>query len=255
MNDARYRLMQGDCLKLLPTLEPESVDLVVADLPYGLTANKWDSVIPFAPLWEHLRRVGTATAAFLFTASQPFSSALVLSNPREFRHEWIWRKERGGNFANTVREPFKEHESVLVFSRGKWTYHPQMQARAAGGLARVRHDFQSSAPSENYRSFQREGRHRLSTLRVPSSVQDFTVDHGVHPTQKPVALMAYLIRTYSDPDDVILDPCMGSGTTGVAALGEGRRFVGMETDPEYFATATRRILSTTPPLLYQEEVS
>ena len=247
------RLILGDCLSVLLTLDADSIDMVLADLPYGTTQNRWDSVIPLDALWRELLRVAKSSAAFVFTASQPFTSALVMSQPRLFRHEWVWIKDRGSNFANTVREPMKEHETVLVFSRGSWTYNKQMQARNAAGAALVGQKQTVATRTPNYGRIGALER-VLPELRVPSSLQKFNRERGLHPTQKPVALGEYLIRTYTNLGDVVLDPTMGSGSFGVAALNTGRRFIGIERDEGYFATAKARIEAVArpapePPLL------
>jgi site-specific DNA-methyltransferase (adenine-specific) len=237
-------LFLGDCLEIIPSLDPGSVNAILVDLPYGTTQNRWDAIIPFPAMWSAFDRVLAPNGVAVFTASQPFTSALVMSNPKRFRHEWIWIKNRGSNFANTVREPMKEHESILVFSHGKWTYNKQMQSRTGGGLKAIgkpngRGGFCSTT---NYGSGNKERMSAiLPELRVPTSWQKFDVEVGLHPTQKPVALFEYLVRTYTNPGDVILDTCMGSGTTGVAAKRLGRTFIGIEKDPTYFAIAERRI--------------
>ena len=136
-------LMQGDCLEMMRNIPDGSVDMVLTDPPYGTTQCKWDSVIPFEPMWAQLNRVTKESGAIVMTAGQPFSSALVMSNPKQFKHEWVWIKNRGSNFANTVREPMKEHEVALVFSNGKWTYNKQMQPRTGGGVNRVAYDFKA----------------------------------------------------------------------------------------------------------------
>lgn len=245
-----YRLIHDDCLNALPTLAAGSVDLVLADPPFGITAQKWDAVIPFGPMWEQLRRVAKPNAAIVLFASQPFTSALVMSNPREFRHEWIWGKNFGGNFMNTVREPMKEHESVLVFSAGGWTYNKQMQERSPEGQGRANRASYAPIREDNLYRPGLVGRARRTRprLRVPSSVQRFNVERGLHPTQKPVALMAYLIRTYSNPGDVVLDFCFGSASTGVAAVQEGREFIGIEREAEYYEIGRRRLAAAQPPL-------
>jgi len=234
----------GDCLVLMRALPDACVDAVIADPPYGITSNKWDSVIPLVPLWKSLTRIGKDTAAFVFTASQPFTSTLVTSKVEWFRHEWIWIKNRGGNFANTVREPMKEHESVLVFSAGSWTYNRQMQERAEGGKARakyeVAHDLDSHN-SENYRQFEGRTRHVIPEMRVPSSWQKFNTEVGLHPTQKPVPLFEYLIRTYTNASEFVLDVASGSGTTAVAAKRLGRHFLGFEIEQKYVDIANERI--------------
>jgi site-specific DNA-methyltransferase (adenine-specific) len=234
-------LLLGDCLDLMDEIETSSVDLVLCDLPYGTTQNRWDSVLPLDYLWAHYRRVCKPNAAIVLTASQPFTSALVMSNPKWFRHEWIWIKNRGSNFANTVREPMKEHESVLVFSAGKWTYNKQMQERTGGGLGRAGYAITLYRPSDNYGTMAPDTKDGLSELRVPSSWQKFNTEVGHHPTQKPVALLEYLIRTYTNDREIVLDNTMGSGSTGVAAVNTGRNFIGIERDPSYFAIAERRI--------------
>jgi len=233
-------LYNGDCLQVLDTIKSNYIDLVLTDPPYGTTACKWDAVIPFEPMWKCVNAVLKPTGVAVFTASQPFTSALVMSNPKQFRHEWVWIKNRGSNFANTVREPMKEHETVLVFSAGKWTYNKQMQDRTGGGLNRVAYGFNKVTESENYRKFERPPGPQ-GEQRVPSSWQKFNVEVGFHPTQKPVALMEYLIRTYTNEGDTVLDFTMGSGTTGVACVNTGRRFVGIEKDPQYFQIAVDRI--------------
>ncbi|MGE7153112.1 DNA-methyltransferase [Methylorubrum rhodesianum] len=247
-NHPTVRLYQGDCLDVMPCLEAGSIDMVLCDLPYGTTRNKWDAVIPFEPMWREFERVGIPSSVVALTASQPFGSSLVMSNPKRFRHEWIWIKNRGSNFANTVREPMKEHETVLIFSAGKWVYNKQMQRRSGSGLDRVSYKFTSRTETTNYNAIGAPAE-RQGELRVPSSWQKFNTEVGLHPTQKPVALMEYLIRTYTNEGDTVLDCCMGSGTTGVACVNTGRQFVGIERDPDYFAGAQRRIRSAEAALL------
>ena len=230
-----------DCLEGMKLLDDKSVDCVICDLPYGMTSNKWDSIIPLDALWKQYDRVCKDNAAIVLTASQPFSSMLVMSNVQMFRHEWIWIKNRGSNFANTVREPFKEHEHVLVFSKGKWTYNKQMQERTGGGAERVKYDLTSTSTSSNYRNFDKPQTKNASELRVPSSWQKFNTETGLHPTQKPVDLFRYLIRTYTNEGELVLDNCIGSGTTAIAALRENRHFVGFESNKDYYEIATKRI--------------
>lgn len=235
------QIIYGDCLEILPQIEDKSVDMVLTDLPYGTTSCKWDVIIPFEPMWEELYRVAKDNAAFVFTASQPFTSMLVMSNIKDFRHEWIWQKNRGSNFANTVREPMKEHESVLVFSRGKWIYNKQMQERADGGKARAEYKVKFASKSENYREFEGRDAQNLSELRVPSSVQKFNTEVGLHPTQKPVALFEYLIKTYSNQGDTVLDICAGSGTTGVACENLKRDYILIEKEEKYVEVIKARL--------------
>lgn len=243
----RYKLIHGDCLNVMSKIPSNSIDLILCDLPYGTTQNKWDSILPFDLLWKHYLRIAKENAAFLLFASQPFSSALVMSNPKLFKHEWIWIKNRGSNFANTVREPFKEHEVVLMFSKGKWTYNKQMQERTGSGLDRVKYDFRANTKSDNYREFTREGKRTAGEMRVPSSHQKFQIETGLHPTQKPVTLCEYLIKTYSNENDIVLDNCMGSGTTGVSAMNTNRRFFGIEKERKYYDIACQRIEAVAKP--------
>ena len=236
------KLTQGNCLEVMKDMLNSSVDMVLADPPYGTTACKWDSIIPLELMWKQLRRIIVSDGVIVMTASQPFSSTLVMSNPKMFKHEWIWIKNRGSNFANTVREPMKEHESILVFANKKWMYNKQMQKRTGGGLERsvykVEHNNQKR---EGTRKFEGREAHDISTLRVPSTWQKFNVEVGLHPTQKPVALMEYLIKTYTNSADTVLDFCMGSGTTGVACKNLNRNFIGIELDKKYFEIAQKRI--------------
>jgi site-specific DNA-methyltransferase (adenine-specific) len=237
-----YQLFNEDCLEAMKRIPSGSVDMVMADLPYGTTQNKWDSVIPLVPLWAQYMRI--CKGAIVLTASQPFTSILVSSNLSMFKHEWIWVKDKGSNFANTVREPMKEHESVLVFAKSKWTYNKQMQERTGGGLKAIgkpngRGGFCSTT---NYGSGNTERMSAiLPELRVPTSWQKFTGERGAHPTQKPVALMEYLIRTYTNDGMTVLDNTMGSGTTGVACVHTNRNFIGIEREQSYFQIAEKRI--------------
>lgn len=241
-------LYMGDCLEEMNKIPDGSVDLVLADPPYGTTACKWDSIIPLDQMWQELERVTKQNGVIALTASQPFSSILVTSNLGMFKHEWVWIKNRGSNFANTVREPMKEHEYVLVFSNGKWIYNRQMQERTGGGLARTKYDVEhNDQDREAYRKFEGRAKHKIPKLRVPSSWQKFNVASGqektAHPTQKPVALMEYLIKTYTNEGEVVLDFAMGSGTTGVACKNLNRNFIGIELDETYFNIAKERIES------------
>lgn len=236
-------LFCSDCMTAMIDIPDDSVDLVLADLPYGTTSNKWDSVLPLSELWKQYIRITKPVSAIVLTASQPFTSALIMSRPELFKHEWIWIKNAGSNFANTVREPMKEHETVVVFSKGKWKYNKQMQERTGGGAARVKTPVKFETSSDNYHQFDRVETKTMPELRVPSSWQKFNRERGLHPTQKPVDLMRYLIRTYSDVGDLVLDNTMGSGTTGVAAVMENRNFVGIESNEIYYNTARERIYS------------
>ena len=228
----------GDCLQVLAEIQGGTADMVLADLPYGTTECAWDSVIPFEPLWAELLRVTKEDAAIVLTAAQPFTSRLVMSMPDLFRYEWIWEKGNATGFLNAKKQPLRAHESALVFYRKQPTYNPQMTS----GHER-KTTSRKSVNSECYGKALQLTSYD-STERYPRSVQFFSSDKqsgSYHPTQKPVALMEYLIRTFTDPGMTVLDCTMGSGTTGVAALRSGRKFVGIEIDPGYFGTAQERI--------------
>lgn len=244
-------LLQGDCLELMKDISDKSIDMILCDLPYGTTACQWDVVIPFAPLWEQYKRIIKDDGAIVLFAGQPFSSALVMSNPKMFRHEWIYKKRCASNFAQAKYSPMKEHESVLVFGKGKVKYYPIMQERVGSGADRVKYEFSEATRhkvGEFVGEMNGEYNSRASELRYPSSVQEFNNrakgDRGFHPTQKPVALCEYLINTYTREGDIVLDNCMGSGSTGVACINTNREFVGMELDEKYFKIACERIDNT-----------
>ena len=207
---------------------------------YGTTACKWDVVIPFEPLWEQYKRIIKDRGAIALFASQPFTSLLVTSNLSMYKHEWIWQKDGGSNFANTVREPMKEHESILIFSNGKWTYNKQMQERIGSRKGKVTKSTFNSH-SDNYRVFEGRGSVEIPELRVPSSIQRVIRERGLHPTQKPVALLEYMIKTYTLEGETVLDNTMGSGSTGIACINTGRNFIGIEKDECYFKIAKNRI--------------
>jgi len=241
-------LMQGDCLERMKEIPDGSVDMVLTDPPYGTTACKWDSVIPFEQMWEQLKRVTKKNAAIVMTASQPFTSALVMSNAKMFKHSWVWEKNAGSNFGAMKYQPMKEHEDVLVFSAKSPTYNPQMQPRSESGRALVLAGVKSKASNggDVYGGLNQgyDNSNQNPDLRFPRSIQRFNRERGLHPTQKPVALMEYLIKTYTNEGGTVLDFTMGSGTTGVAAKNLGRDFIGIELDEEYFRIAKERIDAT-----------
>lgn len=234
----------GDCFDVMATLPDASADMVLCDLPYGTTACAWDAVLPFEKLWREYWRVGRAGAVVALTASQPFTSAVVMSAPKDFRTEWVWEKNRGSNFAATRYVPMKEHESVLVFSKGRSTYNPIYQPRAEGGKSRAGYVINPSNTGKRdaYNGIvAKDVRNIDPDMRVPRSVQKFNTEVGLHPTQKPVALFEYLIRTYTNEGDLVLDNTAGSGTTAIAAENAGRRWVCIEKDEGYAEKAIARI--------------
>lgn len=232
MND-QIKLLNGDCLVEMSQIPDGSVDMVLCDLPYGTTQNKWDSVIPLALLWEQYRRVCKPSAAIVLTASQPFTSALGASNLKSLRYAWVWEKSSATGHLNAKRMPMKLHEDVLVFSDAAHNYFPQ-DLKQLGKVVRRGSNGSNFGESgtENFQEW----------TNFPRSILRFGSDSGtVHPTQKPVALMEYLIRTYTNEGETVLDNTMGSGTTGVACVKTGRKFIGIERDTEYFRIASERI--------------
>jgi len=238
------QLMQGDCLDKMRGIPAGSVDMVLTDPPYGTTDCKWDSVIPLGPMWDQLKRITKPDGAIVMTASQPFTSALVMSNPKLFKYDWCWRKNRCTGFLNAKRQPLRNKEDILVFYQKQPTYNPQYSAGKPYKATEKRKTNRVSDPTV-YGEFVHgpDFRNDNDGRRHPKQVLEFeAVASGtVHPTQKPVALMEYLIRTYTNEGETVLDFAMGSGTTGVAAMNTGRRFIGIELDPEYFAIAEERI--------------
>ena len=235
-------LVLGDCLDILPTLPAAAYDLILCDPPYGITSARFDCEIELARLWPLLWRLAKPHCPIILTGAQPFSSVVTVSQIAHFKHEWVWIKNRGSNFANTVREPMKEHEHVMVFARSPWTYNKQMQERTGGGLSRVQYNVAFKTASENYQEFEGRTENKLPDMRVPSSWQKFNCEVGLHPQQKPVDLFRYLIRTYSDPGMSVLDFAAGSATTAIAAIREGRSCLCIEKDPRFADIGTRRIL-------------
>lgn len=239
MNKPYYLLLQGDCLELLPTLTEASVALVLTDPPYGTTACKWDSVIPFEPMWKQVWRVLKPNGAAVFTASQPFTSALVMSQIERFKYSWVWDKKGVTGHLNAKLRPLRRHEDVLVFCvDGGPNYNPQMRTgrlRSKGG----RRDKAGQAYGKCASGAVTNDQYYPTSVLEISNAGDKA--SRKHPTQKPVALMEYLIRTYTNEGETVLDFTMGSGTTGVACMNTGRNFIGIERDEKYFQIAKARI--------------
>jgi site-specific DNA-methyltransferase (adenine-specific) len=242
-------LYHADCFDIMPKIESKSIDLILADLPYGTTACKWDSILPLDKLWNEYKRIIKDNGAIVLTASQPFTSILVCSNLENFKYEWIWEKNAGSNFANMKYQPMKEHESVLIFGLNSVFYNPIMEQRSKGGLERVKSGVMTFSANKNedyvYGDFKKETfKKQVNELRFPRSIQKFNRERGLHPTQKPVELLKYLIKTYTNKGMTILDNTMGSGSTGVAAKMLQRNFIGIEKELNYFEIAQKRIDNT-----------
>lgn len=232
-----HKLFLGDCLDIFTRIQSASIDMILVDTPFAMTAQGWDTLIPFPAMWAQVERVLKPNAAAVFFGSQPFTSMLIASNYKQFRHEWIWEKNKPTGHLNSGRSPMKAHENILVFSDGLPTYNPQMtHGHVLKSAYRKPQDADVyNKAGENYYA---------STSRFPRSVIRFdTVPHKerVHPNQKPVALLSYLIRTYSNEGDTVLDFTMGSGSTGVACALEGRNFIGIELTEKYYNIAHNRI--------------
>ena len=236
-------LKKGDCLEVMKSIPTGSVDAIITDPPYGTTACKWDSVIPFEPMWEQLNRIIKPHGAVVLFGSQPFTSALISSNYKDFKYEWIWFKNMGGNPLNAKIMPMKQHENIIVFGNGKTNYYPIKEKRAQSGLDRVR---SSPIIGGNIKDNAVYGKTNIiktkyDELRHPKTVQAFNVERGLHSTQKPIALMEYLIKTYTNEGETVLDFTMGSGSTMVACQNTNRNGIGIEQDGKYFSIAEQRI--------------
>ena len=247
-------LWHGDCLELMKNIPDGSVDLVLTDPPYGTTACKWDSVIPFEPMWEQLNRIIKPNGAICLFGSEPFSSALRMSNIKNFKYDWIWEKGRASGFVHAKNKPLKCHETISVFSQGttvhasqsknRMKYFPQMST----GKPYVKKITQPNTGKLNH-SFSKSNIDFVGTVnenegtRYPRTIIKFSMHNvgNMHPTQKPVALLEYLIRTYTNESETVLDFTMGSGSTGVACVNTNRHFIGIELDEGYFNIAKKRI--------------
>lgn len=242
-------LFNADCMDILPLIPDKSVQLILADLPYGTTSCDWDSILDLSKLWREYKRIIKDDGGIVLTASQPFTSVLVYSNLNMFKYEWIWCKNQGSNFATVKYQPMKEHESILVFGKGKVKYNPIMQQRSKSAQERFKYalteykgdkrdvmgGLQDNFKNMNYNKDERN----------PSSYQFFNVvpryKGTLHPTQKPIELMQYLINTYTDENDMVLDNTMGSGTTCLAAKELSRSFIGIEKEVKYYNLAVARV--------------
>lgn len=245
VNIETIKLYKGDCLELMKEIPDGSVDMILCDLPYGTTQNKWDSVIPLEELWREYNRIIKPNKAIVLFGQEPFSTLLRMSNFKCYKYDWIWDKKSKQGFLNAKKRPLKQHELISVFSNGTPVYYPQMIVK---GKPR-----QKGAPSKRvgdgdnvYGKFEYIPQEKNNTY-YPSTILEFSNASHIniqHPTQKPVDLLEYLIKTYTIEGDVVLDNCMGSGSTGVACINTNRKFIGIELDKEYFEIAEKRINET-----------
>lgn len=239
MNE-KYKLYQGDCLKIMKNIEDKSIDMILCDLPYGTTQNKWDSIIPLDKLWSQYNRIIKDNGAIVLFAQTPFDKVLGVSNLEMLRYEWIWEKTTATGHLNAKKMPMKAHENILVFYKKLPTYNPQKTTGHTPVHAYTKYQDDGSNYGKTKIGISGGG----STERYPRSIQVFKTDKqkcALHPTQKPVALCEYLIKTYTNEGDLVLDNCMGSGSTGVACMNTNRKFIGIELEKEYFDIAEERI--------------
>jgi len=243
------KIICGDCLDIMPDIPDKSIDMILCDLPYGTTVCKWDTIIPFEPLWKQYKRIIKDNGAIVLTASQPFTTVLISSNLEMFKYEWIWIKDKPSNFMLAKKQPLKYHENILIFYNQLPKYNPQMEKR-------LEKDKRKNKPRLNKNNicgtelYCKESKGNNDYI-YPKSYQKINKERGKgeHPTQKPVALFEYLIKTYTNKGDLVLDNCAGSGTTGVACKNLGRDYILIEKEEKYVEIARRRV-NTTPELLF-----
>ena len=249
MNNKKVNLYKGDCLEIMKIIEDSSIDAIITDPPYGTTACKWDSVIDFDLMWEQLNRIIKPNGAIVLFGSEPFSSALRMSNIKNYKYDWIWNKKFSGSFGIAKYQPMRTTEQISIFYK-KNKYYPQMTKRdkpiTNGGNKCKSNSGQLKSPKNGYKKIYLE--------KYPINILTFDVrpERGLHPTQKPVALMEYLIKTYTNEGETVLDFTMGSGSTGVACKNTNRNFIGIELDEKYFNLASNRIEETNPLMNFQK---
>src|SRR5699024_8096623 len=243
------KIHHGDCLEIMKDIPTGSVDMILCDLPYEVTSLKWDKIIPFEPLWEQYDRVIKDNGAIVLTAIEPFASALRTSNINKYRHEWIWNKEVAGNFIQAKTHPLRVHENVLVFSKNKVAYNPIMTEAVPENIRpsttrKQKTDFLGKVGMGEFKAskgYNPQKRYPKSILTYNGRKGDCNNVKRVHPTQKPVPLFEYLINTYTQEGETILDNCIGSGTTAIAAINTNRNYIGIEKEKEYVDIANERI--------------
>ena len=248
MSEGKKEILLGDCLELMKDIPNGSIDMILCDLPYGITACKWDVIIPFEPLWEQYKRIIKDNGAIVLTASQPFTTDLINSQRELFKYELIWNKENGRQPYLAKIQPIKSHENIIVFSKGKIKYNPIMRlAKKENMRERIKNNFKG-VESGVWGKMKEYTPTKDEKLRYPVSVLNFNMQNAecnqkfrVHPTQKPVALFEYLIKTYSNEGDLVLDNCAGSGTTAIACLNTNRQFIVMEKEQKYYDIILKRV--------------
>jgi len=238
----KIELIQGDCLEKMKDIPDGSIDMILCDLPYGITQNKWDSVINLPLLWQEYNRILKNTGACVLFCAQPFTSVLIASNINNFKYDWCWKKPKGTGHLNAKKQPMRDKEEIAVFYREQCTYNPQM-TEGSPYKDKAGKDYSSTSSMTGSYGAYTNYREENTGFRYPKQVIAFgVVERGIlHPTQKPVALLEYLIKTYTNEGETVLDNCMGSGSTGVACKNLNRNFIGIELDQEYFKIAEKRV--------------
>tara|TARA_R110000851_G_scaffold261319_1_gene413789 strand:+ start:82 stop:822 length:741 start_codon:yes stop_codon:yes gene_type:complete len=241
-------LRLGNCLEVMKTIEDNSIDAIITDPPYGTTACKWDSVIDFDLMWEQLNRIIKPNSAIVLFGSEPFSSALRMSNIKNFKYEWIWVKNRASGAMNAKKQPMRASENILVFYKEQCTYKPIMIERTEKELKRLSKKSVLTSSSDNYnKHWSKTANREDNKMKYPNNIINIKTvfnrskEKVAHPTQKPIELMEYLIKTYTNENEMVLDFTMGSGSTGVACVNTNRNFIGIEMDDNYFNIAKERI--------------
>ena len=242
------KIIHGDCLEVMPLIPDKSIDMILCDLPYGTTACKWDAVIPFEPLWENYKRIIKKNGAIVLFGSQPFTSALVMSHPKMFKYEWVWNKDNSSNFMLLKKQPGKIQEYILVFYQNQPIYNPQMRnGKASHSTGRNIGKIQGKREYLGIQNFSIKEVEKTNKKYPTSNIQFNACGRGIaiHPTQKPVALFEYLIKTYTNEGDLVLDNCLGSGTTAVACKNLHRHFIGIEKEQKYCEISEQRLKDAT----------
>ena len=243
----KNKVIQGDCLEAMKGIPNQSIDLILCDLPYGTTACKWDTIIPFDLLWEQYKRIIKPNSAIVLTSSQPFTSQLVMSNLEWFKYEWTWIKNKSSNFLNTKKQPLRQIENILVFYKNNTTYNPQKtQGHKPVNSFTKRSDGETTGKTQmGFRGGGQTDRYPTNVLNFPVVNNDNSNGDKFHPTQKPVPLFEYLIKTYTNEGDLVLDNCAGSGTTAIAALNTNRNYILIEKEEKYIEVINKRISDLT----------
>lgn len=235
----RYKLYQGDCLEIIKNIPDKSIDMILCDLPYGTTQNKWDSVIPLDELWKEYKRIIKDNGAIVLTSQGIFTAKLILSNEKWFKYKLVWEKSKATNFLNAKKQPLRKHEDICIFYNKQPIYNPQMREGKPYNKGVRKDQLTGSYGNFNPVEVKSDG------LRYPTDVRYFKTAESegkvYHPTQKPLALLEDLIKTYTNEGDLVLDNCMGSGSTGIACINTNRRFIGIELDKNYFEMTKERL--------------